>query len=216
MDEETLEEQLGLAGSVRLMLGVSSPSVSLDDEVVLSTDLRWRQRWAVGHVAVSALLRGEADVAAQIMRGIGTVSAVAIAVRMLHQGTLMLAASGSPAGLTQRGSRFLSILGSDAAADPGPFADGIQIGSRLTEEFWLGIDDDGRGPLLAAVCDRCALMSGLSRRAATAVIVQRYADTMPAALRRDPEALADEQAALATAVMAFNVVQWSGGHVHGS
>jgi hypothetical protein len=69
--------------------------------------------------------------------------------------------------------------------------------------------------LLAAVCDRCALLSGLSRRAATAVVVQQYADAMPAALRRDPEELADEQAALATAVMAFNVIQWSGGHVRG-
>jgi hypothetical protein len=147
------------------------------------------------------------------LRSIGAVSAVAIAVRILHQGTLMLAASDSPADLTRRGGRFLSILGSDAAADQEAFAAGIQIGSRLTEESWLGAD--GPGPLLAAVCDRCALLSGLSRRAATAVVVQQYADAMPAALRRDPEELADEQAALATAVMAFNVIQWSGGHVRG-
>ncbi len=214
MDEETLETQIGLADSVRVMLGIDSPPVFLDDEVVLSTDPRWRKRWAVGHIVVSALLRGEAEAAARITHGFGTVSAVAIAVRMLHQGTLLDSVPGSSAVPARRDSPYLSILEADASASPAGFAAGLRAGARLAEEFWPG--GGGPLPLLPAVCDRCAPLAGPSRRAATASILQRYADAMSASSRRDPLELADEQCALATAVMGFNVIRWSDGHIRGT
>lgn len=91
---------------------------------------------------------------------------------------------------------------------------GAEVAKELINDWWMSgqYHDDA---LLPDTCLRCVPLSVSARRSAAGIVVEYFAQVLPAALRRSSLELADEQAALAVAVASFDAVQWKDGRLRG-